>query len=174
MRKRIGEYVVLGLAILAAVALPLYLVGCGDTITNVTNTTTTNQTQGGSTPTPRPVAGAGSTESDVDSMAIFLYGYSCNAGIVPPQNNSWILPMGCRGNLTATPKRKDNSDAKNHGPNLTWSSSTDVAKLEPAASEPTFNRTLTPLKVGSITVTATLVDPAGVTHVAVREFTVVP
>lgn len=43
-------------------------------------------------------------------IRVAFYSILCDAGITPPRNGENRLPLGCRGYVTATPKRPNNED----------------------------------------------------------------
>jgi hypothetical protein len=55
-------------------------------------------------------------------VRVAFYSIVCEAGITPPLNGQDVLPIGCRGFLTATPKRRNNEDVPRHiiGDNISW------------------------------------------------------
>ena len=73
--------------------------------------------------------------------------------------------MGCRGFVTATPKRKDNTDvpAKEHGPDITWELRTghdQVDVVEPTFAS-NFNKDVLGKRVGPFTLCATVKGVTG-------------
>ena len=81
-------------------------------------------------------------------------------------NNGWKqLPVGCRGFVTATPKRKDNSDvpAKEHGSEIRWElreGENQVDVLDPTF-ESNFNKDLVGKRVGPFILCATVKGVTG-------------
>jgi hypothetical protein len=72
-------------------------------------------------PSPSPSAaplGPGS----IDSIRVGFFGINCGRGRPVPRNGERILPVGCRGYVTATPKRANGDDvpAAEHGPDIDW------------------------------------------------------
>ena len=51
-----------------------------------------------------------------------FFGINCGPGVPVPRNGERLLPRGCRGYVTATPKRPNGDDvpAHEHGPNIEW------------------------------------------------------
>jgi hypothetical protein len=47
-------------------------------------------------------------------VRVAFYSILCDAGITPPRNGENRLPLGCRGFVTATPKRPNNEDVPAH------------------------------------------------------------
>jgi hypothetical protein len=61
-------------------------------------------------------------EEIVDRVRVGFYGIRCEGERKPPRNGEGVLPVGCTGYVTATPKRADDSDvdARVHGPEIEW------------------------------------------------------
>src|ERR1700730_12137875 len=70
--------------------------------------------------TPAPVATPTPDSGSIDSIRVAFFGFKCTDGQIVPHNGWGQLPKGCTGYLTATPKKKDNSDVpqKEHGPDI--------------------------------------------------------
>ena len=60
--------------------------------------------------------------STIDSIRVGFFGINCGQGVPVPRNGERILPRGCRGYVTATPKDINNDDvpAAIHGPDIEW------------------------------------------------------
>lgn len=58
----------------------------------------------------------------VDRVRVGFYGIRCEGERKPPRNGEGLLPLGCTGYVTATPKRADDSDvdARVHGSEIDW------------------------------------------------------
>jgi hypothetical protein len=58
----------------------------------------------------------------IDSIRVAFFGINCGRGNPVPRNNERLLPRGCRGYVTATPKQANGDDvpANVHGPNIEW------------------------------------------------------
>jgi hypothetical protein len=58
----------------------------------------------------------------IASIRVAFYGIQCPDGRTPPDNAEKILPIGCTGTATATPKDRNNRDvdAKIHGSEIFW------------------------------------------------------
>ena len=100
------------------------------------------------TPAPTPPPSAGS----IDSIRVAFFGITCGKGN-PVPNNGWkLLPKGCRGFVTATPKKKDNTDvpASEHGPHIEWSMlyGDEYVRVDPPTFESDFNKDVVGLHVG--------------------------
>jgi hypothetical protein len=112
-------------------------------------------------PSPTPTPSAGS----IDSIRVAFFGINCGKGN-PVPNNGWkLLPKGCRGYVTATPKRKDNTDvpAAEHGPNIDWFVlyGDEYVRVDPPTFESDFNKDLIGLKVGGFGLCATVKGVTG-------------
>ena len=112
-------------------------------------------------PTPTPVPSAGS----IDSIRVAFFGITCGKGN-PVPNNGWrLLPKGCRGFVTATPKKKDNTDvpAAEHGPNIAWSMlyGEEFVRVEDPTFESDFNKDVVGERVGGFGLCATVKGVTG-------------
>jgi len=78
-------------------------------------------------------------------VRVAFYGISCHNGKGKPKNGEKILPTGCVGYVTATPKKADGSDVKpkDHGPNIYWMlrAGEDMVKVIDDPDQP-FNKQL--------------------------------
>jgi hypothetical protein len=61
-------------------------------------------------------------EEIVDRVRVGFYGIRCEGDRKPPRNGEGLLPVGCTGYVTATPKRADDTDvdARVHGSEIDW------------------------------------------------------
>jgi hypothetical protein len=61
-------------------------------------------------------------EDVVDRVRVGFYGIRCPGNREPPRNGQGLLPVDCTGYVTATPKKKDDTDvdARVHGPEIEW------------------------------------------------------
>ena len=112
-------------------------------------------------PTPTPAVNPGS----IDSIRVAFFGITCGKGN-PVPNNGWkLLPKGCRGFVTATPKRKDGTDvpAKEHGPDIDWSVlyGDQFVRVDPPTFESDFNKDVVGLQVGGFGLCATVKGVTG-------------
>jgi hypothetical protein len=96
-----------------------------------------------------------------------FFAFECPAGVVAPRPNEGLLPLGCDGYVTASPKQKNGDDvpAWIHGPGVEWElrSGSDVVEVEPdwRFANP-FNKFLRPTgQVGSFTLCATALGKTG-------------
>ncbi|MET0556225.1 MAG: hypothetical protein ABW221_24505 [Vicinamibacteria bacterium] len=58
----------------------------------------------------------------VDRVRVGFYGIRCEGERKPPRNGEGLLPLGCTGYVTATPKRADDTDVDRrvHGDEIDW------------------------------------------------------
>lgn len=58
----------------------------------------------------------------VDRVRVGFYGIRCEGERKPPRNGEGLLPVGCTGYVTATPKKKDDTDVSPyvHGSEIEW------------------------------------------------------
>ena len=110
-------------------------------------------------PTPPPSAGS------IDSIRVAFFGITCGKGNPVPNNGRKLLPKGCRGFVTATPKRKDNTDvpAKEHGPDIDWFMlyGDEFVRVEAPTFESDFNKDLIGERVGGFGLCATVKGVTG-------------
>jgi hypothetical protein len=109
--------------------------------------------------TCRPADFPLSAADRIDFVRVAFYGIDCRPGVRKPPNSAGRLPLGCSGEVTATPKDKDfvDVDARVHGPYITWELEqtgfiVDVADSETSA----FNKSLSPQHPGLFTLCATI------------------
>lgn len=109
------------------------------------------------TPTPAPTT---ENPGSIDSIRVGFFGFKCTDGQKVPNNGWRQLPKGCIGYLTATPKKKDNTDvpAKEHGPDIIWHlrAGDGVVEVKKPTFESDFNKDLLGLKVGEFSLCATV------------------
>jgi hypothetical protein len=76
--------------------------------------------------------------STIDSIRVGFFGINCGRGNPVPRNGEKLLPRGCRGYVTATPKDRNNDDvpAHIHGPDIEWFVLTGGDMID--VQEPTF------------------------------------
>jgi len=55
-------------------------------------------------------------------VRVAFYSITCEEGITAPRNGENVLPLGCRGFVTATPKQRNNEDVPHHiiGGDVVW------------------------------------------------------
>jgi hypothetical protein len=112
-------------------------------------------------PTPTPTPDPGS----IYDIRVAFFGITCGKGN-PVPNNGWKkLPKGCRGFVTATPKRQDGTDvpAKEHGPDIDWFMlyGDEFVRVDPPTFESDFNKDLVGLEVGGFGLCATVKGVTG-------------
>jgi hypothetical protein len=58
----------------------------------------------------------------IDRVRVAFYAIQCEDGRTPPRNGEGVLPSGCSGYVTATPKKADDTDVHKqiHGPDILW------------------------------------------------------
>jgi hypothetical protein len=58
----------------------------------------------------------------IHRVRVAFYSIQCEDGRTPPRNGEGLLPVGCTGFVTATPKKKDDSDVDKriHGTEIEW------------------------------------------------------
>jgi hypothetical protein len=58
----------------------------------------------------------------IDAVRVAFYSIRCQDDAPVPRNGEGILPEGCEGFVTATPKQWDNTDVPSevHGPDIEW------------------------------------------------------
>jgi hypothetical protein len=58
----------------------------------------------------------------VDRVRVGFYGIRCEGQRKPPRNGEGLLPVGCTGYVTATPKKQNDTDVdpRVHGPGIEW------------------------------------------------------
>jgi hypothetical protein len=61
-------------------------------------------------------------EDVVDRVRVGFYGIRCEGQRQPPRNGEGRLPVGCTGYVTATPKKRNDTDVdpRVHGPEIEW------------------------------------------------------
>jgi hypothetical protein len=58
----------------------------------------------------------------IHRVRVAFYSIQCDDGRTPPRNGEGLLPVDCTGFVTATPKKKDETDVDKrvHGPEIVW------------------------------------------------------
>src|SRR5216117_3101621 len=118
------------------------------------------------TPTPAPAASPAPAATpapnagSIDSIRVGFFGFKCDAGQIVPHNGWGQLPKGCTGYLTATPKKKDNTDVpqKEHGPDISWRlrAGDGIVDVLPPTFPNDFNKDLLGLKQREFSLCATV------------------
>ncbi|HLQ23549.1 MAG TPA: hypothetical protein VK132_10095 [Gemmatimonadales bacterium] len=104
----------------------------------------------------------------IDSVRVAFFGFKCPDDVAVPNNGSNRLPVGCTGNVTATPKNKENQDVdpRIHGSQITWTwelESGHPADLINYPDKP-FNKSVVGLSVGNFTLCAIVKEVQGCLH----------
>jgi hypothetical protein len=100
-------------------------------------------------------------EEHIDAVRVHFFGINCAEGRTPPDNAEKILPLGCTGNVSATPKDRNNKDVdpKIHGSAIHWEQfqgeGENLAKVSDYPGQP-FNKVVDPLNEGFFTLCATV------------------
>ena len=70
---------------------------------------------------PAPAATAAPAPSAISYVRVAFFGVNCKGGGAP-DNAERKLPVGCAGDVTATPKKENGTDVDSeiHGPDVTW------------------------------------------------------
>jgi hypothetical protein len=95
---------------------------------------------------------------------VAFFGVDCKNGKPEPNNGAGLLPVGCKGSLTATPKYANGDDvpASIHGPNIEWELEFGAGVVQVKDSKMSvFNKDLIGLKVGTFSLCATVRDVRG-------------
>jgi hypothetical protein len=73
------------------------------------------------TPVPTSVPTAAPTANPISYVRVAFFGVNCKGGGAP-DNAQRKLPVGCSGDVTATPKKEDGTDvhSNDHGTEITW------------------------------------------------------
>jgi hypothetical protein len=123
-------------------------------------TPTPAPTPGPEAPTPTPTPPPEPRADGIDSIRVGFFGFKCTDGQKVPNNGKRELPKGCTGYLTATPKKKDNTDVppRDHGDNISWNlrAGNGVVQVLPPTFPNDFNKDLLGLKVGEFSLCATV------------------
>jgi hypothetical protein len=97
----------------------------------------------------------------IDAIRVHFFSVRCFDDRVAPDNAERILPLGCRGFVSATPKKKDNTDVPPHihGSEVVWEmlhgEDERLVRVSEYAGQP-FNKILDPVNVGNFTMCATV------------------
>jgi hypothetical protein len=92
-------------------------------------------------------------------VRVHFFGITCEDGITAPRNGENVLPIGCRGAVTATPKQRNNVDVPRHivGSDIAWrlEQSGEVVAIHDDRAN-AFNKTAVGLNPGRYTLCATV------------------
>jgi hypothetical protein len=97
----------------------------------------------------------------IDSIRVHFYGIRCDNGKTAPDNAEKILPVGCVGFVSATPKDKNNKDVdpKFHGSEIVWEylqgDGENNVRVSDFPGQP-FNKVVDALNQGYFTICATV------------------
>jgi hypothetical protein len=100
----------------------------------------------------------------VDRVRVGFYGIRCEGERKPPRNGEGLLPMGCTGYVTATPKKKDDTDvdARVHGPDIDWQLTSLGGRVVVANySDIPFNKVVHAYSPGDVRLCATVQNHQG-------------
>ena len=104
----------------------------------------------------------------IDSVRVAFFGFRCPDDVAVPNNGSNRLPVGCSGNVTATPKNKDNQDVdpRIHGSQITWTFELESGKPAELVNYPDqpFNKSVVGLALGNFTLCAIVKEVQGCLH----------
>ena len=114
------------------------------------------------TPSPSPVA---LPPSIIDSIRVGFFGINCGRGNPVPRNGEKILPRGCRGYVTASPKKANGDDVppEIHGPNIDWFVlyGDDIIDVEAPTFASNFNKDIVAVRNGAFALCATVREVTG-------------
>jgi hypothetical protein len=103
----------------------------------------------------------------IDSIRVAFFGFRCPDGVAEPRNAEGKLPIGCQGNLTATPKNKDGGDVdpRVHGTQIAWVLEQEgkYVQLVDYPDQP-FNKSLVGLARGHFSLCAVVKEREGCLH----------
>jgi hypothetical protein len=103
-------------------------------------------------------------------VRVAFYSITCEEGITPPRNGENVLPLGCRGFVTATPKQRNNEDVPHHiiGSDVAWrlEQAGDVVGVRDDESN-AFNKQLVGRNPGRYSLCATSHGVEGCQHAEV-------
>jgi len=103
-------------------------------------------------------------------VRVAFYSITCEEGITPPRNGENVLPLGCRGFVTATPKQRNNEDVPRHiiGSDIAWriEQAGDVVGVRDDESN-AFNKVLVGRNPGRYSLCATSHGIEGCQHAEV-------
>jgi hypothetical protein len=100
----------------------------------------------------------------VESVRVAFYGIRCANGKTPPGNGEGKLPVGCDGQVTATPKDADGEDvpAVVHGPDIRWDLQEGDQNVEVEdVADQAFNKVVSGVEVGHFILCAEVLGVEG-------------
>lgn len=117
-----------------------------------------------STPSPTPTPAPNPGNHGIHHIRVGFYGVDCKNGKPEPNNGAGLLPVGCKGFVTATPKYANGDDvpASIHGPNVAWNLESGAGIVAVKNSKTSiWNKDLTGLKAGTFSLCATVLGVRG-------------
>ena len=122
-------------------------------------------------PTPPPSPRATPTPPNplppniIDSIRVGFFGINCGRGNPVPRNGEKILPRGCRGYVTASPKKLNGDDvpAAIHGPDIEWFVlyGDDIIDVQAPTFASNFNKDIVAVRNGAFGLCATVREVTG-------------
>ena len=115
-------------------------------------------------PTPTPVASAPGDASQIHHIRVGFFGIQCPPSKATPRNGEGKLPVGCKGFVTATPKKSNGDDVPEsaHGSEIRWSLDYGHGLVEIKTSQVSdFNRTVIANRPGDFGLCATVAGVKG-------------
>jgi len=104
----------------------------------------------------------------IDSVRVAFFGFRCPDDVAVPNNGGNRLPVGCTGNVTATPKNKNNQDVdpRIHGSQIAWTFELESGKPAELINYPDqpFNKSVVGLALGNFTLCAIVKEVQGCLH----------
>ena len=102
----------------------------------------------------------------VDSVRVAFFGIECKDGRTPPRNGEGLLPVGCIGYVTASPKDRNNEDVDERitGHEIEWTLPEGNKVKVDDFPHVGFNKTLTGLEPGTFSLCATVLGVEGCLH----------
>jgi hypothetical protein len=95
----------------------------------------------------------------IERVRVAFYSIECEDGRTSPRNSEGVLPADCTGFVTATPKKKDDTDVDKriHGPEITWTleQADEQVTVEEFPKVP-FNKVLRGRDLGAFKLCATV------------------
>lgn len=106
----------------------------------------------------------------VDRVRVGFYGIRCPGDREPPRNGQGLLPVDCTGYVTATPKKKDDTDVdpRVHGPEIEWKLvSLGGRAIVSSYSDIPFNKVVRGYSPGDVRLCATVQNHEGCLNIKV-------
>jgi len=102
----------------------------------------------------------------IKSVRVAFFGIECKDGRTPPRNGEGLLPVGCVGYVTASPKDADNEDVDERitGHDIEWTLPPGNQVRVDDFPHVEFNKTLTGMEPGKFSLCATVLDVQGCLH----------